>query len=67
MASSDVRYFINEEEHDHKFMAEVGDQKYLIQPDPSIDPEWKYFPLNLKYPKPMVVHKNEAEITKEIF
>ena len=28
---------------------------------------WKYFPLNLKYPKPMVVHKNEAEITKEIF
>ena len=28
---------------------------------------WKNFPLNLKYPKPMVVHKNEAEITKEIF
>ena len=28
---------------------------------------WKYFPLNLKYPKPMLVHKNEAEITKEIF
>ena len=28
---------------------------------------WKNFPLNSKYPKPMVVHKNEAEITKEIF
>ena len=28
---------------------------------------WKNFPINLKYPKPMIVHKNEAEITKEIF
>jgi len=49
VASSDVRYFINEEEHDHKFMAEVGDQKYLIEPDPSIDQEWKYFPLKKIY------------------
>ena len=49
MASSDVRYFINDKEHDKKLMAEVDGQKYLIQPDPSIDPEWKYFPLKKIY------------------
>jgi len=40
VASSDVRYFINEEEYDKKLMAEVGGQKYLIEPDSSIDSKW---------------------------
>ena len=28
---------------------------------------WKEFPRNLKYPKPMLIHKIEAEKTKQIF
>lgn len=44
VASSDVRYFINEEEYDKKLMAEVDGQKYLIEPDPSIDSEWESLP-----------------------
>ena len=44
VASSDVKYFINEEEYDKKLMAEVDGQKYLIELDPSIDSEWASFP-----------------------
>ena len=28
---------------------------------------WKEFPRNLEYPKPMLIHKIEAEKTKQIF
>ena len=44
MAFSDVRYFIDEEEYDKKLMAEMDGQKYLIEPDPSIDSKWESLP-----------------------